>query len=303
MNWLNYHHLMYFRTIATEGSISKASEKLRVGQPALSAQLKQLEESFEQKLFERRNRKLFLTEAGKATLKYANQINSLGGELLEVLHNKSHTIRPHITLGSLDSVPKNLVTNVIQAVRKFQDCHVTALDGSGDDLYRELTNHSIDVVISNHLVMPSDDKSMFSRSIARLKIGVYGTKNYLGLKKGFPHSLKNQPMILPTLHSKLRHDIDHFFTSKKIPMQVLSEAQDTTVQKLLACEGDGLIVEPDFAVKQMIKDKRLFKLGYLEGVYEEFFLSSTKRVVGNPIVTYLMNDYNFVRPKQEHYTD
>ena len=45
MKWLNYHHLLYFREIAKEGSIAKASEKLLVGQPALSHQLKQLEES------------------------------------------------------------------------------------------------------------------------------------------------------------------------------------------------------------------------------------------------------------------
>jgi len=301
MNWLNYHHLMYFRSIATEGSISKASEKLLVGQPALSAQLKQLEVSFDQKLFERRNRQLILTDAGKATLKYANQIHSLGGELLEVLQSKSHSIRPHITIGSLDSVPKSLVVNIIQSIRRFQDSHVTALDGTGDELYRQLTTHSIDVVVSNHLVIPSDDKSMFSRSLARLKIGVYGTKKFLGLKRGFPSSLKNQPLILPTLHSKLRHDIDHFFMNKNIPIQILSEAQDTTVQKLLACEGEGLILEPELAVKQMLKEKKLFKIGYIEGVYEEFFLSSTKRVVGNLIVTYLMNEYKLSRPKQEYF--
>ncbi|MCB9026525.1 MAG: LysR family transcriptional regulator [Bdellovibrionaceae bacterium] len=301
MNWLNYHHLMYFRSIATEGSISRASEKLRVGQPALSAQLKQLEEFFDQKLFERRNRKLILTDAGKATLTYANQIHSLGGELLEVLQSKSHSIRPHITIGSLDSVPKNLVVNIIQAVRRFKDCHVTALDGTGDELYRQLTTHSIDVVISNHLVIPSDDKSMFSRSIARLKIGVYGSSKFLELKKSFPESLKNKPMILPTLHSKLRHDINSFFTNKKISIQVLSDAQDTTVQKLLACEGEGLIAEPEFAVKSMVKEKKLHRLGYLEGVYEEFFLISTKRIVGNPIVTHLMNEYSFTRPHNEYF--
>ena len=47
MKWLNYHHLIYFREIAKEGSISKASEKLLIGQPALSAQLKQLEEELQ----------------------------------------------------------------------------------------------------------------------------------------------------------------------------------------------------------------------------------------------------------------
>ena len=91
-------------------------------------------------------------------MKYANQIHNLGGELLEVLQSKSLTERPHITIGSLDSVPKNLVVHIIQSLRKFQNCHVTALDGTGDELYRQLSAHSIDVVVSNHLVIPTEDK-------------------------------------------------------------------------------------------------------------------------------------------------
>lgn len=256
MNWLNYHHLLYFRAIATEGSISKASEKLLVGQPALSAQLKQLEESFSEKLFERRNRKLILTDAGKAALKYANQIHDLGSELLEVLNSKSHSAKPRLGIGSMDSIPKNLVVQIIQAARKFQDCHVTALDGTGDELYRLLTAHSLDVIISNHHLIFGDDKSVFSRSIAKLKIGVYGAKPFLPLKKGFPKSLVGQPLILPTQHSKLRHDVDHFFESHKIVINVVADTQDTTVQKLLAAEGEGLIVEPEFAVKVLLAEKK-----------------------------------------------
>jgi LysR family transcriptional activator of nhaA len=52
-NWINYHHLFYFKTIAEEGTVSKAAEKLRLGQPTLSAQLKQFEENLGVQLFER----------------------------------------------------------------------------------------------------------------------------------------------------------------------------------------------------------------------------------------------------------
>ena len=58
-------------------------------------------------------------------------------------------------------------------------------------------------------------------------------------------------------------------------------------------------IEESLYVKGL--DKKLIKLGYLEGVYEEFFLSSTKRVVSNPIITYLMNEYTLDRPKHEYF--
>ena len=53
MEWLNYHHLLYFWTVVREGGISKAAEKLRLAQPTISAQIRQLEESLGGRLFER----------------------------------------------------------------------------------------------------------------------------------------------------------------------------------------------------------------------------------------------------------
>lgn len=293
MNWLNYHHLMYFRTIATEGSISKASEKLLVGQPALSAQLKQLEAYFDQKLFERRNRRLILTDAGKVTLKYANLIASLGTELQEVLQSQSHTVRPHLKIGALDSVPKVMIVKLIETARKIGDCHVTALDGAGDQLYRELVTHSLDLVVSNHHLVNQDDQSVYTRSIGKLPINVYGAPKFKNLRKAFPGSLNNQPVILPTSHSKLRHDVEHYLKENQVYCNVIADTQDTTIQKLLACDGVGLIIEPDFAVRQLVREGKLIKIGALAGVYEEFFLISARRVVENPIAVKLMKSFSF----------
>lgn len=292
MSWLNYHHLMYFKTIASEGSISKASEKLMVGQPALSAQLKQLEESFDQKLFDRKNRRLILTDAGKAALKYANQIFSLGSELQEVLSDKSFSVRPHISIGSLDSVPKNLTVKLIEAARKIRSSHVMALDGSGDSLYRQLSTHAIDIMLANYPVMPADDASVYSRSIGRFPIYIYASPKWAHLKKNFPHSMMSQPIILPTTHSKLRHDIDQFFQLHEVYPEVVAETQDTIVQKLLASDGVGLIAEPAFAVKKHVQSKELIRIGALKGVFEEFFLTTAKRSVENPVATELMRKFS-----------
>ena len=58
VEWLNYHHLLYFYTVAREGSVTKASDVLRLAQPTLSGQIRKLEEAFEEKLFVREGRNL-----------------------------------------------------------------------------------------------------------------------------------------------------------------------------------------------------------------------------------------------------
>ena len=83
MDWLNYHHLLYFWTVVREGTIARAGEKLHLGQPAISTQLRRLEVSLGQKLFQKSGRKLELTEQGRMVYRYADEIFTLGRELLD----------------------------------------------------------------------------------------------------------------------------------------------------------------------------------------------------------------------------
>ena len=80
MEWLNYHHLFYFWTVAREGTVTAASEVLRISQPALSTQIRMLEESLGEKFFQRSGRGLVLTEAGRVAFRYADEIFTLGKE-------------------------------------------------------------------------------------------------------------------------------------------------------------------------------------------------------------------------------
>ena len=99
MNRLNFNHLYYFYIVAKEGSVKSASEKLYVSQPTISDQLKLVEEYFDCKLFERRNRSLFLTKEGSLALKYAEKIFDLGNELTFRLRNKIQLPKRSIDIG------------------------------------------------------------------------------------------------------------------------------------------------------------------------------------------------------------
>src|SRR3954468_15577224 len=86
MEFLNYHHLRYFWTVARKGGVRKAAEELGVSQPSISAQLKLLEEALGEKLFRRSGRNLVLTETGQLVLTYADEIFSAGRELLNAVN-------------------------------------------------------------------------------------------------------------------------------------------------------------------------------------------------------------------------
>ncbi len=299
MNWLNYHHLMYFRCIAIEGSIAKASEKLYVGQPALSAQLKALEESFEQQLFERKNRKLILTDAGKFALKYANQIYEMATELSEAMSDKKFTAKQSLNIGALDSIPKNLILQMIKDAQKLQPCSVRIYEAQGDELYRNLEAHQLDLIISNYSLGLSDQKNLFSRSIGKVAIHIYGGDKFKHLKKNFPQSLDKAPFLLPTKHSKLRHDIDHFFELQEIQPQIYTECQDSSLLKQMAIEGLGLIALPDFAVDTIVQAKKLHNLGTLPAVEEEYWLISSSRFIESPISSAIMESFQLKKTKNK----
>lgn len=291
MRWINYHHLLYFHTIAQEGGVAKASRKLRVGQPALSTQLKQLEASMGFPLFERINKKLFLTEKGKIIFEYASEIFKLGQEMLEAAADQLPEKQIHLQIGALDSLPKTLIHQLVEAAYRAGPCVISVLEGEGDRLLRELAAHRVDLVLTNSPAALESKSDFYSKRVAEMKVAVCGAAKYKSLKKNFPRSLQHQPFVLPTSHSKLRRDVDHFFETQGIRTRVIGETQDIEVQKLIALSGHGLIPIALPAVKEQLKNGSLVQIGELQNIHEQLWLTSASRRVQNPIAARLIKQF------------
>ncbi len=290
--WLNYHHLYYFWVISTEGSIARAAVKLRLGQPTLSTQLKLLEDSVGRPLFERRNRRLILTEAGKVAFQYASDIFRMGAEMVEALNDRApRGEKTHLQIGALDSVPKHITLRLTEAAFAVGPCTVSILEGKGDELLRELRAHRLDLLLSNFPPSIDETGNLSVRAIGRIPISVYGAPKFRGLMKRFPESLAGQNFVLPTYHSKLRHDLDHFFRTARIPIVRIAETQDSSLQKLLGASGTGLIPIAEASAAELVRDKSLIKLGRLENVNEDFWLITSARKVENPIAASLAKSF------------
>ncbi len=290
--WINYHHLYYFKTIAEEGSVSKAAERLRLGQPTLSAQLKQFEDALGVVLFERQHKKLILTEQGKVAVDYARSIFKLGSEMYEVLHDRILPQRHSVSIGALDSVAKQIILQMVEKSLRSFPCQVTLSEGKSDELLRELMNHRIDILVTNFVPTATAAQGLFHRVVSKRTVSVFAAPKFKGLRKKFPQSISGQPIILPTYDSRLRYALDHWSKAEGIRFDVIVESQDIAIKKLMAINGIGLIPTARHTVNRQVATGELVEIGEMKGVDEELVLVTAERKITNPVAAKLMAEFS-----------
>src|SRR5574342_975497 len=114
MEWLNYHHLLYFWVVAREGGLVPAGKVLRLSHPTLSAQIHALEDHLGEKLFTKVGRRLALTEMGRVVFRYAEEIFTLGREMVDTVKGRSTGQPLRLDVGVVDIVPKLVVRRLLQ---------------------------------------------------------------------------------------------------------------------------------------------------------------------------------------------
>lgn len=290
MDWLNYHHLLYFWAVAKEGSIARACDKLHLAQPTISGQLKKLEASLGQKLYQRSGRSLVLTDAGRTVYRYADEIFSIGEELQEALKGRP-TDRPlHLTVGVPDSLPKMIAYRLIEpAFRLDEKVHVECREGKLQDLLGELATHSIDVVLSD-----MQAASLVSVRAFNHFLGASGTTFYAapGLMKklsdkSFPGCLDGFPMLLPSGAAMLRRTIDHWIYSNEIRPDVVGDFEDTALMKVFAQAEHGVIPAPSVVEDEVCYQYGLEVVGRVPEIVERFYAITVERRIKHPAVVAL----------------
>jgi LysR family transcriptional activator of nhaA len=302
--WLNYHHLFYFWTIAEEGSIAKASEKLSLGQPTLSAQLKQFEDQLGVKLFERKPKALSLTEHGQIVFQYAKQIFDLGHELLDTLRDQK-TKKVQLQLGALDVIPKSLVANLVQSVTQKFHCRVMIEEGDQNQLFEALKSFQLDCVICDFIPTQKEHSRLKSTPILQTEIGFYGLEKYL-IKERLNSSIDSEadslqnikvleeaPLLLPARGSWLRYEIDKYFNKKGIKQNILAESLDSSCLKKMAEAGLGIY---PFPLKLDPYETEHLKLVYhAKEIHQDFYLLSQERRVKNPALDHLIKSLSYLK--------
>ena len=284
MAFLNYHHLRYFRAIATEGTLTGAAQKLGVAQSALSVQLKQLEESIGQPLFHRQGKSLVLSEAGRIALDYAETIFRSGEEMMSVLQNRPTNRRKLFRVGSVATLSRNFQLSCLQPFIGRDEVELVLRSGSLRELLGQLQSHTLDVVLSNLPVRRESETSWHSHLLEQQPVSLIGKKGRGRKKFRFPEDLGQEPLLLPSLDSNLRAAFDLIMEREGIIPVIAAEVDDMAMLRLLAREGAGFALVPPVVVKGELERGILTEVYQFEDLSENFYAVTPSRRYPNELV-------------------
>jgi LysR family transcriptional regulator, transcriptional activator of nhaA len=292
MEWLNYHHLLYFWTVVKEGGVSRAAEKLRLAQPTVSAQVKLLEEMVGDKLFERQGRRLILTESGRLVHRYADEIFGIGRELLETLKGRPSSGRPlQLTVGVANAVPKLIVYRLLQpAVAGEQPVHLVCREDSTEALLAELAVHALDVVFADRPAPPHVRVKVFSHLLGESDTTFFAAAPLATkLRRRFPRSLNDAPLLLPTPTSAHRGALDEWLEKEDLYPRVVGEFDDSALMKAFGQGGAAAFPAPTVIAREIARQYGVQPIGRVASVRERFYAISAERRLKHPAVVAITN--------------
>lgn len=286
MEWLNYHHLLYFWTVAREGGLAPASEKLKLSQSAISVQIRTLENVLGEKLFARSGRKLALTEMGKTVLEYAEDIFSLGGELMDTVRGSSSHRPLRLIVGIADVLPKSVVYKLLKpAFTLPSPLQLVCREDKADNLLAELAIHKLDLVLSDAPMGPWVKVKAYHHVLGESGVGFFGVEKWAHrYRRGFPKSLNGAPFLLPTKNAALRQILDQWFDGHEIKPKIIAEVDDHALLEVFGESGKGIFAAPLVIERETRQKPRLRLIGKTDEARERFYAVSVERKIKHPAV-------------------
>ena len=286
MEWLNYHHLLYFWMVAREGSITQASKQLLLAQPTITGQIRALENTLGEKLFTRSGRSLVLTEVGRLVYRYANEIFSLGRELTDVLKGRPAGRPLRLVVGVSDVLPKLIAYRLLQpALALPEPVHIICHEDRPERLLAELATFGLDLVLTDAPVGSLVRIRAFSHLLGSCGVSFFGTSPLAArYRKNFPASLDGAPFLLPLENSTLRLSLEQWFEAQRIRPRVVGEFQDSALLKVFGEAGVGVFAAPTVTEKEVRRQYGVSVLGRTESVIERFYAISVERKLKHPAV-------------------
>ena len=284
MEWLNYHHLFYFWMVVKTGTFSSAAESLHLARPTVAAQIKELEKSFGEKLFEKQGRGMVLTEFGTQIHEYAEEIFAVGHELREFVKTGNIGNRKRFTVGLPDVVPKLIAFELLKpALHMKERPRTVCYEGKLPQLLTDMATHKLDLVISDAPAPPTLDFKVYNHKLGQCGMSMLATpaiaKQY---KKGFPNSLTDAPILLPTDHTAMRRSLDIWMEDREIFPDIVAEFEDSALLKVFGQAGEGIFPVPSVIEELIKKQYNVHLVGRIPEVLDKFYAISAEKRVQHP---------------------
>lgn len=283
---LNFKHLRYFWMVAKSGSIARASERLHLTPQSISGQLSEFEAALGIDLFRRVGRGLELTESGKHMLGYAEQIFSLGDELLESIRTDAQSQSVTFRVGIADSVPKMVAYRLVEPSLGLDDpVKLICREGRLTTLLGDLAVHRLDMVIADRPMPDNLNVRGYDHFLGESSVSVFAAKSLLGKEKQqFPQLLDGAPFLLPGVEVALHARLMRWFEAERVHPRIVGEFDDTALMMAFGQAGAGYFAAPTAIESALVRENDVQVVGRIEAVREQIYAITTERKLTHPIV-------------------
>jgi len=286
VEWLNYHHLLYFWSVVRTGSVAAASVELRLAPPTISVQIRRLEEQLGEKLLRRSGRRVLPTEMGQAVFRYAEDIFSLGRELLDMVHGRPSGRPMHLIVGVVDVMPKSIAHRLIEpALRLGERIRLVCREAEPEQLLAELSMQNLDVVLSDAPIGPTVKVRAYNHLLGETGVSFLGqarfTRTY---RRRFPKSLHGAPVLLQATNTAIRRSIDQWLDSIDIRPDIVGEFEDSELLWEFGAAGDGIFPVPTVLERHVMRLHRVKLVGRTDAAHARYYAISVERRLKHPAV-------------------
>jgi LysR family transcriptional activator of nhaA len=286
MEWLNYHHLLYFWSVAKHGTVAKACEELRLAQPTISAQIRVLEDTLGEKLFVRSGRRLVLTEMGRVAFKYAEDIFSLGHDLMNTIKGLGSGRPVRLAVGIVDVVPKLVASQLLKSAFTYSpSIRMVCWEDKLDKLLADLAIHGLDLVIADTPAPPTIKVKTYNHLMGESGVTLFATRTLTRrYRRNFPQSLRGAPILLPTSNAMLRRQMDEWLARHGLRPTLIGEFEDSATLKTFGQEGYGLFPGSTVMEEEICRQYRVQVVGQLNSLKQHFYAITVERRLTHPAV-------------------
>lgn len=246
---MNLRDLKYIVEVAREKNFARASAKVFVSQPALSMQIKKLEETLGVEIFERDKQNFLITPVGAEIIKKAEIILQESEEIKMIAKNSKDPHKGEIRIGAFPTVASYFLPNFVKNIhKKFPHLKIFLIEAKSDELITKLKNGELDFCL---LAMPIADDSLIGEKI-------FSEKFLLATPKGHPFSkkskiqikeLKNQElMLLEDGHCLRDQALEICSMVRAYENQDFRATSLETLRQMVA-NGTGITLIPEIAVR------------------------------------------------------
>jgi len=283
---LNFKHLRYFWMVAKTGSIARAAEQLHLTPQSISGQLSEFSETLGAELFRRSGRNLELTDSGRRILSYAEEIFTIGDELLDVLHDQQATKTLHFRVGIADSVSKSVAYRLVEPALKLgEPVRLVCREGRLASLLAELAIHRLDMIIADRPMPGNLNVRGYSHLLGESGLTVFGTRRLARERSvNFPAMLDNAPFLLPGEDAAIRPKLIQWLEANNLRPHIVGEFDDSALVKAFGQAGAGLFVAPTAIVDHVCEQYKVVELGRIDAVVEQLYAITTERRLTHPAI-------------------